>query len=73
MLDAIFARRSYRAKFTAEPVSRDDRICEKMAAILGVPENYELVCWLPIGKPEKEVNAPKKKSFEERAFFNHFG
>ena len=54
-------------------ITDDDRICDKMAAILGVPEGYELVCFLPIGEPEKEPTMPKKKSFEERAFFNHFG
>ena len=54
-------------------ITDDDRICDKMAAILDVPDNYELVCFLPIGMPETEVKAPKKKSFEERAFFNRFG
>ena len=54
-------------------ITDDDRICDKMAAILDVPDNYELVCFLPIGKPETEVKAPRRKSFEERAFFNRFG
>ena len=54
-------------------ITDDDRICDKMAAILDVPDNYELVCFLPVGKPVTEVKAPKKKSFEERAFFNRFG
>ena len=54
-------------------ITDDDRICDKMAAILGVPVGYDLVCYLPVGVPEKEVKAPKKKSFEERAFFNRFG
>lgn len=53
-------------------ITDDDRICDKMAAILGVTEAYSLVCYLPIGRPEKEVKAPKKKSFEERTFFNYF-
>ena len=54
-------------------ITDDDRICDKMAAILDVPDNYELVCFLPIGMPETEVKETKKKSFEERAFFNRFG
>ena len=50
-----------------------DRIGDKMAKILNVPEGYELVCFLPVGVPEAEVAAPKKRPFEERAWFNSFG
>lgn len=53
-------------------ITDDDRIDLKMAAILNVPEEYHLVCFLPIGISEKEPSAPKKKSFEERAWFNSF-
>ena len=49
-----------------------DRIGAKIAGILGVPEDYELVCILPVGKAEKEPKAPPKKKFEERAWFNGF-
>lgn len=49
-----------------------DRIGEQMAKILGVPEGYELICYLPIGVAEEEVRGPKKKEFEERAWFNGF-
>lgn len=49
-----------------------DRIGEQMAKILGVPEGYELICYLPIGVAEEEVRGPKKKEFEERAWFNEF-
>ena len=51
-----------------------DRIGRKMADILGVPEEYELVCYLPVGvtaEPAK-CTAPKKP-FEDRAWFNSFG
>ena len=44
-----------------------------MAQILNVPDNYELVCFLPIGIAESEPKQPKKKAFEERAWFNSFG
>lgn len=54
-------------------ITDDDRICDKMAAILGVPEEYELVCFLPVGIAADEVTAPAKKPFEERAWFNKFG
>ena len=49
-----------------------DRIGEKMARILGVPEDYELICFLPVGAAETEPAIPKKKPFEERAWFNGF-
>ena len=49
-----------------------DRIGEKMARILGVPDGYELVCLLPVGIAAEEVRQPNKKGFEERAWFNGF-
>ena len=49
-----------------------DRIGYQMAQILGVPDEYELVCFLPVGIAEDEVKGPKKKAFEERAWFNGF-
>ena len=54
-------------------ITDEDKIGRKMADILGVPKDYELVCFLPVGIAEGEANAPKKKSFEERAWFNGFG
>ncbi len=53
-------------------ITDDDRICDKMAEILGVPDSYELVCLLPVGVAEEEVKSPKKRAFEERAWFNGF-
>ncbi len=53
-------------------VTDTDRIGDQMAKILGVPEGYELICYLPIGVAEEEVSGPKKKAFEERAWFNGF-
>lgn len=53
-------------------ITDDDRICDKIAAILNVPEEYDLVCVLPVGIAEGEGVMPKKKSFEERAWFNAF-
>ena len=49
-----------------------DRIGDKLAKILNVPENYELVCILPVGIAETEPKPPEKRSFEERAWFNIF-
>ncbi len=50
-----------------------DRIGDQMARILRVPEEYELVCFLPVGVPAEQGTAPKKKPFAERAWFNGFG
>ena len=49
-----------------------DAIGEQMAAILCVPENYELVCYLPVGIAAEPIKHPNKKSFEERAWFNGY-
>ena len=43
-----------------------------MAQILHVPDDYELVCFLPVGVAENDPILPKKKTFEERAWFNSF-
>ena len=53
-------------------ITDDDRIGEQMARILGVPDDYDLVCFLPVGVAESNPLPPKKKSFEERARFNSF-
>ncbi|MDD3335102.1 MAG: nitroreductase family protein [Eubacteriales bacterium] len=50
-----------------------DRIGRRMADMLGVPQDRELVAYLPIGVPaEKPVNV-QKKPFDERAWFNGYG
>ncbi len=54
-------------------ITDEDKIGQKMAKILGVPEEYELVCFLPIGVAKDELMMPIKKPFEERAWFNGFG
>ena len=53
-------------------ITDDDRIGDQMARILGVPDDYDLVCFLPVGVAESNPLPPKKKSFEERARFNSF-
>jgi len=53
-------------------VTDEDRIGYQIAQMLGVPDEYELVCILPVGVAESEPRGPKKKSFEERAWFNAF-
>jgi len=54
-------------------ITDEDRIGRQMARILGVPEDYELVCFLPVGIAEEAPVSPKKRAFDERAWFNRFG
>ena len=42
-------------------ITDDDRICDRMAQILNVPDGYELVCFLPVGIAESDPTSPKKK------------
>ena len=53
-------------------ITDEDRIGYQMAQILGVPDEFELVCFLPIGIAETKPLAPEKKPFGERAWFNVF-
>ena len=53
-------------------ITDEDKIGEKIAKRLGVPDNYELVCILPIGVAADPLNNVAKKPFEERAWFNGF-
>ena len=51
-----------------------DRIGRKMADVLGVPQEYDLVCYLPVGTAAEDVRCTAvKQPFEERAWFNFFG
>jgi len=55
-------------------VTDTDSIGRQMANILGVPQDYELVCYLPVGVASDEVRrAVQKQPFEARAWFNGFG
>ena len=51
-------------------ITDDDRICDKIAALLQVPEGYDVVCVLPVGKALDDFHAPSKKPFNERVKFN---
>ena len=51
-------------------ITDDDRICDKIASVLNVPEDYEVVCILPVGKAADEFHAPRKKPFSERVRIN---
>lgn len=53
-------------------ITDEDTIGYQMAQILNVSDNFELVCFLPVGIAETEPTLPKKRTFEERAWFNTF-
>ena len=69
MLLAIEAL-GYRSCWYEGHITDDDRICDRMAGLLNVPKEYELVCFLPVGIADEETKLPKKKEFAERAWFN---
>ena len=54
-------------------ITDTDRIGDKMAAILGVPEDYELVCFLPVGIAAEQIRGVKKQPLSDRAWLNGFG
>lgn len=72
MLLAIVAL-GYESCWYEGHITDTDRIGNKMARILDVSEEYELVCLLPVGVAADPVKSPKKKEFSERAWFNGFG
>ena len=71
MLLAITAL-GYQSCWYEGHITDEDCIGRKMADILGVPEEYELVCFLPVGIGISEPVPPKKKSMDQRAWFNGF-
>ena len=72
MLLAIVAL-GYQSCWYEGHITDVDRIGDKMARILGAPEEYEMVCLLPVGIAADAVPAcPKKQEFTDRAWFNGF-
>jgi nitroreductase len=54
-------------------VLRRERRAERIAELLGVPENLQVRAVLPVGKPAASGTQKEKKSFAERAWFNRYG
>ena len=71
MLLAIVAL-GYQSCWYEGHVTDVDRIGYQMQKLLGVPDEYELVCMLPVGIAAEPVTAREKLPFEERAWFNGF-
>lgn len=72
MLLAIVAL-GYQSCWIEGHVTDEDHIGRKMAQILGVPQEYELVAFLPVGVAAQEVKRVKKQPFGTRAWYNAFG
>ena len=53
-------------------ITDTDAIGQKMAEILSVPNDYELVCFLPVGIASEPLTYADKKPFAERAWLNGF-
>ena len=53
-------------------VTNEDRVGEKIAELLEIPDEYEVVCILPVGIAVDEPRYAPKMNFEERAWFNGF-
>ena len=69
----IIVELGYQSCWYEGHITDEDRIGDRIAKILDVPDDYELICILPVGKAIDEPVLPKKKAFEERAWFNRFG
>lgn len=53
-------------------ITDSNNIGKQMAKILNVPDEYELICFLPIGVAAEPITKVNKKDFKERAWFNGF-
>ncbi|MBR2523924.1 MAG: GNAT family N-acetyltransferase [Clostridiales bacterium] len=51
-------------------ITDEDRICDRIASILNVPDEYDVVCLLPVGRAVEDFHAPSKKPVTERVKFN---
>lgn len=71
MLLAIHAL-GYQSCWYEGHITDTDRISDRIAEILSVPPDRDLVCILPVGRARDAGKAPKKKLFGERARFNGF-
>ena len=54
-------------------VTDDDDLGGQLARRLGVPEEYRLVCVLPVGVAAEPVKRVRKLPVEERVWYNGFG
>ena len=62
----------YQSCWVEGQITDEHEIGKKMAKILGVPDDYELICFLPVGVAEQPIKHAGRKPFNERAWFNGF-
>ena len=53
-------------------ITDEDRICDKIAAVLDVPAEYDVVCILPVGKAAQEFHAPGKNPLSQRVHLQKY-
>lgn len=53
-------------------ITDDDDIGGQLAKIIGIPDDYKVVCILPVGKAAEKTKHVSKKPFEERVWINGF-
>ena len=53
-------------------VTNEAEVGKKIASLFNIPNDYDVVCVLPIGIAAETAKYAPKKSFEERAWFNGF-
>ena len=63
----------YQSCWMEGQVTDEDRIGRQMADILGVPQDRELICYLPVGVAAGPVKRVRKRPFAQRAWYNGFG
>ena len=71
LLEAV--QLGYQSCWIEGHVTDADEQGKRIAEMLAVPEYYELVAVLPIGKAAEPLQSVQKRPFSERAWFNRFG
>ena len=54
-------------------ITDDDDIAGSIARHMRIPDEYRVVCILPVGVPDEAARPVVRKPFESRAWFNGFG
>ena len=68
----VIVELGYQSCWVEGQVTDVHKIGKKMANILGVPDDYDLICFLPVGIADQATKHVTRKPFEERAWFNGF-
>ncbi len=63
----------YKSCWIEGHITDTDRIGYQMAQILNVPDEYNLVAFLPVGIAAEETKPVRKLPFEQRTWYNSFG